>query len=207
MDNLNLLLKYLVNDDDIKKIANATNVEEKIVKDTCISLFDNLIPSDFSRYEGSHLEKKDLNAIMANFNKLLDGSDLKRIINNISLDNAIEQSSVAHVIKELLVNIRGRLQYMSAVKKKPEDNDIKKDNEIKDKENTIVEKENFSKNKVVTNKKSFKQKTQSIDEEVVDNKDDSELASGEKVALYVLAALTIAVIIVIIVIIFKIMRG
>ena len=207
MDNLNLLLKYLVNDDDIKKIANATNVEEKIVKDTCISLFDNLIPSDFSRYKGSHLEKKDLNAIMANFNKLLDGSDLKRIINNISLDNAIEQSSVAHVIKELLVNIRGRLQYMSAVKKKPEDNDIKKDNEIKDKENTIVEKENFSKNKVVTNKKSFKQKTQSIDEEVVDNKDDSELASGEKVALYVLAALTIAVIIVIIVIIFKIMRG
>ena len=119
MDNLNILLKYLVNSDDVTRIANAAGVEEDVVEKTCVLVFDALIPTDFTRQEGSHLEKKDLNAITSNFNKLLEGNSLKKIISDVALDKAVEQAKVALVIKELLVNIRGRLQYMTAAKKKP----------------------------------------------------------------------------------------
>ncbi len=119
MDNLNILLKYLVNSDDVTRIAHAAGVEEDVVEKTCVLVFDTLIPTDFTRKEGSHLEKKDLNAITSNFNKLLEGNSLKKIISDVALDKAVEQAKVALVIKELLVNIRGRLQYMTAAKKKP----------------------------------------------------------------------------------------
>lgn len=119
MDNLNILLKYLVNSDDVTRIANAAGVEEDVVEKTCVLVFDALIPTDFTRQEGSHLEKKDLNAITSNFNKLLEGNSLKKIISDVALDKAVEQAKVALVVKELLVNIRGRLQYMTAAKKKP----------------------------------------------------------------------------------------
>ena len=119
MDNLNILLKYLVNSDDVSNIANKAGVETSVVEKTCVCIYDYLIPSDFTRREGSHLEKKDLNKITSNFNKLLGGNDLKKIISDVALDQAEEQSRVAVVVKEVLVNIRGRLQYMTAVKKKP----------------------------------------------------------------------------------------
>ena len=119
MDNLNILLKYLVNSDDVSKIADKAGVETSVVEKTCVCIYDYLIPSDFTRREGSHLEKKDLNKITSNFNKLLGGNDLKKIISDVALDQAEEQARVAVVVKEVLVNIRGRLQYMTAVKKKP----------------------------------------------------------------------------------------
>ena len=119
MDNLNILLKYLVNSDDVTRIAHAAGVEEDVVEKTCVLVFDTLIPTDFTRQEGSHLEKKDLNAITSNFNKLLEGNSLKKIISDVALDKAVEQAKVAVVVKEILVNIRGRLQYMTAAKKKP----------------------------------------------------------------------------------------
>ena len=117
MDNLNILLKYLVNSDDVTRIAHAAGVEEDVVEKTCVLVFDTLIPTDFTRQEGSHLEKKDLNAITSNFNKLLEGNSLKKIISDVALDKAVEQAKVAVVVKEILVNIRGRLQYMTAITK------------------------------------------------------------------------------------------
>ncbi len=243
MDNLNILLKYLVNSDDVTRIANAAGVEEDVVEKTCVLVFDTLIPTDFTRQEGSHLEKKDLNAITSNFNKLLEGNSLKKIISDVALDKAVEQAKVALVVKELLVNIRGRLQYMTAAKKKPapapkaepvkeepvrvqakvleetkeEVAEIKRPvrrSEAEELEDTTEEtwekpEEPVKIKRPVRKPRRFEPKHESGyesdgHESSRYESDEEELSKGEKIALYVVGALLIAVIIVIVVILLKI---
>ena len=246
MDNLNILLKYLVNSDDVTRIANAAGVEEDVVEKTCVLVFDALIPTDFTRQEGSHLEKKDLNAITSNFNKLLEGNSLKKIISDVALDKAVEQAKVALVIKELLVNIRGRLQYMTAAKKKPAPAPAPKAEPVKEEPARVQTKAlEETKEEVAEIKRPVRrseaEELEDTTEETwekpeepvrikrpVRNKprrfepkhesgyesdghessgyesDEEELSKGEKIALYVVGALLIAVIIVIVVILLKI---
>ena len=237
MDNLNILLKYLVNSDDVTKIAHAAGVEEDVVEKTCVLVFDTLIPTDFTRQEGSHLEKKDLNAITSNFNKLLEGNSLKKIISDVALDKAVEQAKVAVVVKEILVNIRGRLQYMTAAKKKPapapkpepvkeepKAEPVRVQTRVLEEEQEVTEiKRPVRRSKVEESDETMEETWEKPEEPAkikrpVRNKprrvknglesefesDEEELSKGEKIALYVVGALLIAVIVVIVVILLKI---
>lgn len=222
MDNLNILLKYLVNSDDVTRIANAAGVEEDVVEKTCVLVFDTLIPTDFTRQEGSHLEKKDLNAITSNFNKLLEGNSLKKIISDVALDKAVEQAKVAVVVKEILVNIRGRLQYMTAAKKKPapapkpepvrEEEPVRVQTKALEEEQEVAEiKRPVRRSEDVEAKRPVRNKSRMVKNGLESNglesefeSDEEELSKGEKIALYVVGALLIAVIVVIVVILLKI---
>lgn len=247
MDNLNILLKYLVNSDDVTRIAHAAGVEEDVVEKTCVLVFDTLIPTDFTRQEGSHLEKKDLNAITSNFNKLLEGNSLKKIISDVALDKAVEQAKVAVVVKEILVNIRGRLQYMTAAKKKPapapKPEPVREEPKaepvrvqtkvLEEAEEEVAEiKRPVRRSKVEELDDAMEETWEKPEEPAkikrpVRNKprrfepgreaegcesglesefesDEEELSKGEKIALYVVGALLIAVIVVIVVILLKI---
>lgn len=228
MDNLNILLKYLVNSDDVSKIADKAGVETGVVEKTCVSIYDYLIPSDFTRCEGSHLEKKDLNKITSNFNKLLGGNDLKKIISDVALDQAEEQARVAVVVKEVLVNIRGRLQYMTAVKKKPVEKKEVSSNEIKKTAEPVKKAEPIKEVEAVKNADAtieHKTLAKTISEEIEEEKpsrvikhkvdtseadtdlqDEEELSKGEKIAIGVVGALLVVVIVVIIVILFKVIK-
>ncbi len=219
MDNLNLLLKYLVNSDDVSKIADKAGVETSVVEKACVGIYDYLIPSDFTRCEGSHLEKKDLNKITANFNKLLAGNDLKKIISDVALDQAEEQARVAVVVKEVLVNIRGRLQYMTAKKKpvesKPTEEKASNQVEKAVKEETLEHKaiakavaEELSQDTIVSApvKEEVKVKQNAKKEEVIKDDEEEPLSKGEKIAIGVVGALLVAVIVVIIVILFKVIK-
>lgn len=244
MDNLNILLKYLVNSDDVTRIAHAAGVEEDVVEKTCVLVFDTLIPTDFTRQEGSHLEKKDLNAITSNFNKLLEGNSLKKIISDVALDKAVEQAKVAVVVKEILVNIRGRLQYMTAAKKKPapapkpepvrEEEPVRVQTKALEEEQEVAEIKRPVRRSEAEELEDTTEETWEKPEEPVKIKrpvrnkprrfepkhesgyesdghessgyesDEEELSKGEKIALYVVGALLIAVIVVIVVILLKI---
>lgn len=222
MDNLNILLKYLVNSDDVTRIAHAAGVEEDVVEKTCVLVFDTLIPTDFTRQEGSHLEKKDLNAITSNFNKLLEGNSLKKIISDVALDKAVEQAKVAVVVKEILVNIRGRLQYMTAAKKKPapvpkpepvrEEEPVRVQTKALEEEQEVAEiKRPVRRSEDVEVKRPVRNKPRRVKNGLESNglesefeSDEEELSKGEKIALYVVGALLIAVIVVIVVILLKI---
>lgn len=222
MDNLNILLKYLVNSDDVTRIAHAAGVEEDVVEKTCVLVFDTLIPTDFTRQEGSHLEKKDLNAITSNFNKLLEGNSLKKIISDVALDKAVEQAKVAVVVKEILVNIRGRLQYMTAAKKKPapapKPEPVKEEEPVRAQTKTLEEEQEVAeikrpvrRSEDVEVKRPVRNKPRRVKNGLESNglesgleSDEEELSKGEKIALYVVGALLIAVIVVIVVILLKI---
>lgn len=231
MDNLNILLKYLVNSDDVSKIAEKAKVETSVVEKVCVSIFDYLIPSDFTRCEGSHLEKKDLNKITSNFNELLSGDELKKIIKDIALDQAEEQSRVAVVVKEVLSNVRGRLQYMTAVKKKPVEKKPVEE-EVKTKVEEVVEHKTLAKaieedakeevvqeespkplkektkTKEIKKKKGFEPNKEGFepDKGGFESEEEEQLSTGEKVAIGIVAALLLVVIVVIIVILLKVVK-
>lgn len=234
MDNLNILLKYLVNSDDVSKIADKAGVETSVVEKTCVCIYDYLIPSDFTRREGSHLEKKDLNKITSNFNKLLGGNDLKKIISDVALDQAEEQARVAVVVKEVLVNIRGRLQYMTAVKKKPAEEVKPARQEVKPVETKVeeptIEHKTLAKaieedvaeetiesdivrsvKETAKHEKRFEPKDdrteqKGFEDDGFESQEEEQLSKGEKIAIGVVGALLVIVIVVIIVILFKVIK-
>lgn len=216
MDNLNKLLKYLVNTDDIEKLSKDTGVDAGTIEKICVDIFTKLIPSDFTRSEGAHIEKKDLTAITANFNNLLNGATLKELIGNIMSKYSIDQSKASLLVKQILVIIRGKLQFMTAAKKpaKPVE-PIRQ--EVKEEPKETLKKELVQEEPVKEEKVEAKPTTRLekrhpishneakiVKEEVVEENQEEDLSKGEKIALYVVGGLLIAVIIVIIFVLVKV---
>lgn len=231
MDNLNKLLKYLVNTNDIEKLASDTGVDASTIEKVCVDIFTKLIPSDFTRSEGAHIEKKDLTAITTNFNNLLSGAALKELIGSITNKYGVDSSKASLLVKQILVIIRSKLQFMSAAKKpaKPVDQrpretvvtepkeTIKKElvqeevkqepkEEIVEEENKVVEEVKKPLSRIEKRHPVAKQETNEakiIKEEVVEE-DEEDLSKGEKIALYVVGGLLVAVIVVIIIVLVKV---
>lgn len=212
MDNLNKLLKYLINTNDIEKLSGDTGVDAGTIEKVCVDIFTKLIPSDFTRSEGAHIEKKDLTAITANFNNLLSGATLKELVTNITTKYSIDSSKASLLVKQILVIIRSKLQFMSAAKKpasrpvetvKEEPKETLKKELVKEEVEEVKE---TAPNSRIAKRHPIKENNNEariIKEEVVEE-DDEDLSKGEKIALYVVAGLLVAVIAVIIVVLIKI---
>lgn len=216
MDNLNKLLKYLINTDDIEKLSNETGVEAGTIEKVCVDIFTKLIPSDFTRSEGAHIEKKDLTAITSNFNNLLSGATLKELVTNITVKYSIDSSKASLLVKQILVIIRSKLQFMSAAKKPAKPVDQRRPELVKEEpKETLKQAQALSEptEKVTeVNPASRLARRHPVNEEAparvikeeVVQEDDDDLSKGEKIALYIVGALLIAVIAVIVVVLIKV---
>lgn len=216
MDNLNKLLKYLVNTNDIEKLSKESGVDAGTIEKICVDIFTKLIPSDFTRSEGAHIEKKDLTAITTNFNNLLSGAALKELIGSIVTKyDGVDASTASNLVKQILVIIRSKLQFMTAAKKQPKPAPTPVTQPVSEepketlKKELVEEKEEVSEVKPQTRieKRHPEEKPQAakiIKEEVVEENEDEDLSKGEKIALYVVGGLLIAVIVVIVVVLIKI---
>ena len=171
MDNLNKLLKYLLPNEEINKIVSESGVSKEVVEKACVDIFDKLIPSDFNRQESGHIDRKDLNSISNNFNNLLANDNLKELISTISEKYSIEKANAGVLVKKVLVNVRGKLQYMTTFKKETVKEEVKKE---------AVKEE--------VKKEALKEETK---EETVD---DFKMAKTEKIFLYVIGGCLLAVI-------------
>lgn len=207
MDNLNKLLTYLINPNEVAKIANSAGVSSETVQNVCVEIFGKLIPTDFTRQDGAHIEKKDLNAITSNFNNLLNSANLKGLIKTISEKYSLDQAKSGLLVKEILVIVRDKLQYMTAVKKenKPkEEKPVMTRSALKKEIREDVKGETSEPFKEETPKKVVKKVSK---QEVVEDDDEEDLSKGEKIALYIVGGLLVAVIIVVIVILVKVLKG
>ena len=207
MDNLNKLLTYLINPNEVAKIANSAGVSSETVQNVCVEIFGKLIPTDFTRQDGAHIEKKDLNAITSNFNNLLNSANLKGLIKTISEKYSLDQAKSGLLVKEILVIVRDKLQYMTAVKKenKPkEEKPVMTRSALKKEIREDAKEETSEPFKEETPKKVVKKVSK---QEVVEDDDEEDLSKGEKIALYIVGGLLVAVIIVVIVILVKVLKG
>ena len=184
MDNLNKLLKYLLPNEEINKIVSESGVSKEVVEKACVDIFDKLIPSDFNRQESGHIDRKDLNSISNNFNNLLANDNLKILINEISEKYSIEKANAGVLVKKVLVNVRGKLQYMTTPKKEPIKEEVKKE----------LTKEEIKEEAVNKKEKIIKESILKEDIHKEETVDDFKMAKTEKIFLYVVGACLLAVI-------------
>ncbi len=218
MDNLNKLLKYLINSEEMEKIAKSADVSIEVVQSACFDVFGKLIPTDFTRSEEGKIEKKDLAAITSNFNALLSSNNLKMLVAQIALKNNIDNAKCGVVVKEILVIVRDKLKYMTAVKKEPVKQEVKPEpveeevkQEIKHEsvDNDVeIFKEKRRSRLIKQEEVEIKPQSEELNnEKEADDEYEEDLGKKEKVVLSIVALALLAVIIVIVVILIKTLKG
>lgn len=214
MDNLNKLLKYLINSEEMEKIAKSADVSIEVVQSACFDVFGKLIPTDFTRSEEGKIEKKDLAAITSNFNALLSSNNLKMLVAQIALKNNIDNAKCGVVVKEILVIVRDKLKYMTAVKKEPVKQEVKPEpveEEIKhesvDNDVEIFKEKRRSRSIKQEEVEIKPQSEEANNEKEADDEYEEDLGKKEKVVLSIVALALLAVIIVIVVILIKTLKG
>ncbi len=214
MDNLNKLLKYLINSEEMEKIAKSADVSIEVVQSACFDVFGKLIPTDFTRSEEGKIEKKDLAAITSNFNALLSSNNLKMLVAQIALKNNIDNAKCGVVVKEILVIVRDKLKYMTAVKKEPVKQEVKPEpveEEVKHEsvnEDVEIFKEKRRSRSIKQEEVEIKpQSEEANNENKIDDEYEEDLGKKEKVVLSIVAVALLAVIIVIVVILIKTLKG
>ncbi len=214
MDNLNKLLKYLINSEEMEKIAKSADVSIEVVQSACFDVFGKLIPTDFTRSEEGKIEKKDLAAITSNFNALLSSNNLKMLVAQIALKNNIDNAKCGVVVKEILVIVRDKLKYMTAVKKEPVKQEVKPEpveEEVKHEsvDNDVeIFKEKRRSRSIKQEEVEIKPQSEELNnEKEADDEYEEDLGKKEKVVLSIVALALLAVIIVIVVILIKTLKG
>ncbi len=214
MDNLNKLLKYLINSEEMEKIAKSADVSIEVVQSACFDVFGKLIPTDFTRSEEGKIEKKDLAAITSNFNALLSSNNLKMLVAQIALKNNIDNAKCGVVVKEILVIVRDKLKYMTAVKKEPVKQEVKPEpveEEVKHEsvnEDVEIFKEKRRSRSIKQEEVEIKSQSEELNnEKEADDEYEEDLGKKEKVVLSIVAVALLAVIIVIVVILIKTLKG
>lgn len=193
MRNIDKLVKFLVNDSDKETLSKSTATDIESVTKFTDYVIDRILPEDFLIQEGSHVEEKDLNSLVRNFNSLLKEDNLKPIIIEGMNRAQIKPNQASALMSNLLPIIHEKIKILmgSASNKKTES---QKQEEVS--EEPVAEKKKFF---------SFKKKEKEDNEEVSDVKEEVPANPlVDKILMIVIGVCLIAIIGVLIFIVFKV---
>ena len=193
MRNIDKLVKFLVNDSDKETLSKSTATDIESVTKFTDYVIDRILPEDFLIQEGSHVEEKDLNSLVRNFNSLLKEDNLKPIIIEGMNRAQIKPNQASVLMSNLLPIIHEKIKILmgSASNKKTES---QKQEEVS--EEPVAEKKKFF---------SFKKKKKEGNEEVSEVKEEVPANPlVDKILMIVIGVCLIAIIGVLIFIVFKV---
>lgn len=200
MRNIDKLVKFLVNDSDKETLSKSTATDIESVGKFTDYVIDRMLPEDFLIQEGSHVEEKDLNSLVRNFNSLLKEENLKPVIIEGMKRADIKANQASALMSNLLPIIHEKIKILmgSSSSKKPE---VQKETAVKEEE--AVEENNAEKKKFGF---SFKKKGKTVEEEAVskEEEDNNSSSAVDKVLMAVIGVCLIAIIGVLIFIVFKV---
>ena len=193
MRNIDKLVKFLVNDSDKETLSKSTATDIESVGKFTDYVIDRILPEDFLIQEGSHVEEKDLNSLVRNFNSLLKEDNLKPIIIEGMNRAQIKPNQASALMSNLLPIIHEKIKILmgSASNKKTES---QRQEEVS--EEPVAEKKKFF---------SFKKKEKEDNEEVSEAKEEVPANPlVDKILMIVIGVCLIAIIGVLIFIVFKV---
>ena len=122
MRNIDKLVKFLVTDSDKDTLSKSTATDIVSVGKFTDYVIDRILPEDFLIQEGSHVEEKDLNSLVRNFNSLLKEDNLKPIIIEGMNRAQIKPNQASALMSNLLPIIHEKIKILmgSASNKKAE---------------------------------------------------------------------------------------
>lgn len=204
MRNIDKLVKFLVNDNDKETLSKSTATDIESVGVFTDYVIDRILPEDFLIQEGSHVEEKDLNSLVRNFNSLLKEENLKPVIIEGMKRADIKANQASALMSNLLSIIHEKIKILmgSASPKKQE---VQKETVAKEEE--IVE-DTGAKKKLF----SFKKKEQTAEEEEakeesVSEQEDNSNKTVDKILMAVIGVCFVAIIAVLVFILVKVNMG
>lgn len=198
MRNIDKLVKFLVTDGDKETLSKSTATDIESVSKFTDYVIDRILPEDFLIQEGSHVEEKDLNSLVRNFNDLLKEENLKPVIIEGMKRAEIKTNQASALMSNLLPIIHEKIKILmgSASNRKQ---DVQKENVVKEE---TIEEDSVEKKKLF----GFKKKKKTVEEETASNEEEDNNSSSavDKVLMAVIGVCLIAIIGVLIFIVFKV---
>ena len=125
MRNIDKLVKFLVTDGDKETLSKSTATDIVSVGKFTDYVIDRILPEDFLIQEGSHVEEKDLNSLVRNFNSLLKEENLKPVIIEGMKRADIKANQASALMSNLLPIIHEKIKILMGNKSEP----VKKEEE------------------------------------------------------------------------------
>lgn len=213
MRNIDKLVKFLVTDGDKETLSKSTATDIESVTKFTDYVIDRILPEDFLIQEGSHVEEKDLNSLVRNFNSLLKEENLKPIIIEGMKIAEIKPNQASALMSNLLPIFHEKIKVLMGSKsesvKKTEEavKEEKPQKKLFDFKKEEKEEEK-SKQKVFGSDK--KEETKESSEDNMDDDQDEEVPSNpvvDKVLMAVIGVCFVAIIGVLIFILVKVNMG
>ena len=203
MRNIDKLVKFLVNDSDKETLSKSTATDIESVGKFTDYVIDRILPEDFLIQEGSHVEEKDLNSLVRNFNDLLKEENLKPVIIEGMKRADIKTNQASALMSNLLPIIHEKIKILmsNVSNKKPE---VKKETVVKEE---AIEEDNGEKKKLFGFKKKEKTEEEDIEETAGEEEGENSSNTVDKVLMAVIGVCFVAIIGVLIFILVKVNMG
>ena len=172
MRNIDKLVKFLVTDSDKDTLSKSTATDIVSVGKFTDYVIDRILPEDFLIQEGSHVEEKDLNSLVRNYNSLLKEENLKPIIIEGMKRAEIKPNQASALMSNLLPIIHEKIKILMGNKSEP----VKKEEEAVIEEKVQKKFFSFKKNEDEGNKPQKKLFSFGKKEE---SKENNELKTAE----------------------------
>ena len=212
MRNIDKLVKFLVTDGDKETLSKSTATDIESVTKFTDYVIDRMLPEDFLIQEGSHVEEKDLNTLVRNFNSLLKEENLKPVIIEGMKRADIKANQASALMSNLLPIIHEKIKILMGNKSEP----VKKEEETAVEEKVQKKFFSFRKNEDEGNKPqkklfSFGKKEESKENNELKTSDnhDEEVSNPmlDKILMAVIGVCFVAIIGVLIFILVKVNMG
>ena len=213
MRNIDKLVKFLVTDGDKETLSKSTATDIESVTKFTDYVIDRILPEDFLIQEGSHVEEKDLNSLVRNFNSLLKEENLKPIIIEGMKRAEIKPNQASALMSNLLPIFHEKIKVLMGSKSES----VKKTEEAVKEEKPQKKLFDFKKEEKEeekSKKKAFgfgkKEETKESSEGNMDDNQDEEAPSNpvvDKILMAVIGVCFVAIIGVLIFILVKVNMG
>ena len=201
MRNIDKLVKFLVNDSDKETLSKSTATDIESVGKFTDYVIDRILPEDFLIQEGSHVEEKDLNSLVRNFNSLLKEENLKPVIIEGMKKADIKANQASALMSNLLPIIHEKIKILMGNASKSETKKEAVKEETVEDTGTEKKKFSFSFKKKENPVEEVKEETEAVEEE------DSSSGTVDKVLMAVIGVCFVAIIGVLIFILIKVNLG
>ena len=185
MRNIDKLVLFLINNDDKVTLSKSTATDLETVDEFCEFIINKILPEDFIIQEGSHIEEKDLNTLVTNFNSLLKEENLKPVLLEAINKLDIRPNQATLLTSNIMPILHNKIKVLMANTSKPKQ-EVKKEK--------VVNKKKFS---FQIEKKEEKNTTkENIEEKTVEttNQEPTKASNIEKVIMAVVGVLLLVVV-------------
>lgn len=186
MRNIDKLVIFLINNDDKVTLSKSTATDLETVDKFCEFMINKILPEDFLIQEGSHIEEKDLNTLVTNFNSLLKEENLKPVLLEAINKLDIRPNQATLLTSNIMPILHNKIKLLMANTSKSKQQEVKKEKVVNKKKFSFMIKKKEEKN---TTKENTEEKTVEAT-----NQEPTKASNIEKVIMAVVGVLLLVVV-------------